>query len=233
MGNMQTNSVSTEDDMITNEGTDAPRGRLARLTGGAYLLYFVTMVLSDVLAHTGPSGAQALAGALMGGGLAFRAGIALFLVSALLFALVAWGLHALLRPVNRELALLFLLLNAIGVAIHCVSMFPLLQPMLHGGADPAAYALAAAGAYKLAFASSQLFFGAWLFPLGIAVYRSAILPRFLGVLLLADGVAVLVWFFQEWLLPDFPALRTPGLLVSFAAELGLALWLLLKGVKRI
>jgi hypothetical protein len=37
------------------------------------------------------------------------------------------------------------------------------------------------------------------------VYRSAILPRFLGVLLL----------------------------VSFAAELGLALWLLLKGVKRI
>ncbi len=57
------------------------------------------------------------------------------------------------------------------------------------------------------------------------------LPRFLGVLLVLDGIAVLVWFLQVLLLPDYPAIRYPGLVVSFVAELGLALWLLVKGVR--
>ena len=57
------------------------------------------------------------------------------------------------------------------------------------------------------------------------------LPRFLGVLLLLDGVAVLIWFLRALLLPDYPAIRYPGLAVSFVAEFGLALWLLVKGVK--
>jgi len=33
------------------------------------------------------------------------------------------------------------------------------------------------------------------------------------------------------LLPDYPAIRYPGLALSFLAEVGLALWLLVKGVK--
>jgi hypothetical protein len=33
------------------------------------------------------------------------------------------------------------------------------------------------------------------------------------------------------LLPDYPAIRYPGLAVSFIAEVGLALWLFVKGVK--
>ena len=46
-----------------------------------------------------------------------------------------------------------------------------------------------------------------------------------------DGIAVLIWFLQALLLPDYPAIRYPGLAVSFVAEVGLALWLLVKGVK--
>ena len=85
--------------------------------------------------------------------------------------------------------------------------------------------------YKTGFVTAQLFFGAWLFPLGYLVYKSGFLPRFLGVLLVLDGIAVLIWFHQALLLPDYPAIRYPGLVVSFVAELGLALWLLVKGVK--
>jgi hypothetical protein len=51
------------------------------------------------------------------------------------------------------------------------------------------------------------------------------------VLLLVDGIAVLIWFLQALLLPDYPAIRYPGLVVSFVAEVGLALWLLVRGVK--
>jgi hypothetical protein len=87
--------------------------------------------------------------------------------------------------------------------------------------------------YKTGFVTAQLFFGMWLFPLGYLVYRSGFLPRLLGVLLLLDGVAVLIWFLQALLLPAHPAIRYPGLAVSFLAEVGLALWLLVKGVKTV
>ena len=70
-----------------------------------------------------------------------------------------------------------------------------------------------------------------MFPLGYLVYKSRFLPRFLGVLLLLDGIAVLIWFLQALLLPAYPAIHYPGLAVSFIAELGLGLWLLVKGVK--
>jgi hypothetical protein len=56
------------------------------------------------------------------------------------------------------------------------------------------------------------------------------LPKFLGVLLILDGFAVALWFLQGMLLPDNPALSTPGLALSFIAEAGLGLWLLLKGI---
>ena len=46
-----------------------------------------------------------------------------------------------------------------------------------------------------------------------------------------DGIAVLVWFLQGLLLPDYNAIHYPGLALSFVAEFGLGLWLLVKGVK--
>jgi hypothetical protein len=84
--------------------------------------------------------------------------------------------------------------------------------------------------YKTGFVTAQLFFGTWLFPLGYLVYKSDYLPRFLGVLLLLDGIAVLIWFVQALLLPAHPAITSPGLVVSFVAEVGLSLWLLVRGV---
>lgn len=219
------------------------RGRLARLTGGLYLAYIAASVLADKLGHIGLGSVQQLYEASLANGTSFRAGLVVALVSALLFALVAWGLYLLLRPVNRELALLFLLLNAIGVAIQCASMLPLVSAMLQS--DPATHMRVfspaqlaglgslAAGTYKTGFVTAQLFFGAWLFPLGYLVYRSRFLPRLLGGLLLLDGVAVLIWFLQALLLPAHHAISTPGLVVSFVAEFGLALWLLVRGVRSV
>jgi hypothetical protein len=101
----------------------------------------------------------------------------------------------------------------------------------YSAAQLAGLGLLSTGVYKVGFVTAQLFFGTWLFPLGYLVYRSGYLPRFLGVLLLADGVAVLVWFFQALVLPSHPAITSPGIVVSFVAEVGLTLWLLVMGVK--
>jgi hypothetical protein len=219
------------------------RTTMARITGGLYVAYILASVLADVLAHIGMGKPQQVYETLVTDISAFRLGFVIAMVSAFLFIMTAWGLYVLLRPVNKDLALLFLVLNAIGVAIQCASMLPLLAAML--AVDPAGQmqvfseaqiqglALLSAGIYKTGFVTAQLFFGTWLFPLGYLVYKSRFLPRLLGALLMLDGVAVIIWFLQVFLLPVYPALKTPGLAMSFLAEVGLALWLLIMGAKAV
>jgi hypothetical protein len=217
------------------------RQRVARLTGGLYLAFILASVLADALGHIGISDAEQLYQAIITNLGSFRLGLVFALLSAFLFLAAAWGLYVLLRPVNEDLALLFLLLNVVGVAIQCASMLPLASAMLIGdGASRMqvfseghleGLAYLSINVYKTGFVTAQLFFGTWLFPLGYLIYQSTFLPRFLGVLLLLDGVGVLVWFLQAILLPAYPAISYPGLAVSFVAEVGLGLWLLIKGVK--
>jgi hypothetical protein len=215
--------------------------KMARITGGFYLIYILAMVLADTFGHIGRGTAEQVYQGIVTNEGSFRVGLVIGLISAFLFLMTAWGLYVLLRPINKNLALLFLLLNTVGVAIQCASMFPLVSAMLQadGASHMQAYSAAqleglaylSINVYQISFVTAQLFFGTWLFPLGYLVYKSGFLPRFLGVLLMLDGVAVLIWFLQALLLPDYHAITYPGLAVSFIAEVGLALWLVVKGVK--
>jgi hypothetical protein len=215
--------------------------KVARITGGFYLGFFVAAVLATMLGQIGLGTAQQVYQAIVTNAWSFRLGLVVALVSGFLFLMAAWGLYVLLRPVNKDLALLFLLLNAVGVAIQGASMLSLVSAVLPGDAASHMQALSAAqlegltylsiNVYKTGWVTAQLFFGTWLFPLGYLVYKSRFLPRLLGVLLMLDGIGVLIWFLQGLLLPAYRAITYPGLAVSFIAELGLALWLLVKGVK--
>jgi Domain of unknown function (DUF4386) len=202
---------------------------LARITGGLYVLYMVVSVLADALGHIGLGDAQQMYSSITTQPGSFRLGLAFAFVSAFLFLVVAWGLYVLLQTVNRDLALLFLLLNAVGVAIQCASLLQLISAIQ--APEVAATALLAANVYRGGFAAAQLFFGTWLFPLGYLVLKSKFLPRLLGILLILDGFAEMIWFFQALLLPAYPAIKVPGTVVSLLAEVGLALWLLIRGVK--
>jgi len=227
--------------MSFNLTAQPAQDKVARITGGFYLGFIVASVLAGTLGHIGLGTAQQVYQAIVTNTSSFRLGLVIAFISAFLFLLSAWGLYVLLRPVNKDLALLFLLLNTVGVAIQCASMIPLVSALLQGDAasrmqaySPAqleGLALLSINVYQTGFVTAQLFFGTWLFPLGYLVYKSEILPRFLGILLLLDGIGVLIWFFQALLLPAYPAIRYPGLAVSFIAEVGLALWLFIKGVK--
>ncbi|MBI3751299.1 MAG: DUF4386 domain-containing protein [Chloroflexi bacterium] len=228
---------------MNTHGDQLPVGTLARITGGFYLAYFVASVLASLLGHIGPGDAPPVYQAIVTDAGAFRLGLVVALISGFLFLMAAWGLYVLLRPVNKHLALLFLLLNAVGVAIQGASFLSLVSAMVQGdGAShmqaysPAqleGLAYLSINVYKMGWVTAQLFFGTWLFPLGYLVYRSGSIPRFLGVLLMLDGIGVLIWFLQALLLPDYRAISLPGVAVSFVAELGLALWLLVKGVRAV
>ena len=211
---------------------------VARITGGLYLAFMVASVLANALGHIGLGDAGQIYGSITTDLGSFRLGLVWAFVSALLFLMAAWGLFVLLRPVNRDLALLFLLLNAVGVGVQCASQLQLVSamnlasgPQVLSASTSEALAVAAITTYRTGFVTAQLFFGTWLFPLGYVVLRSRFLPRFLGVLLFLDGMGEMVWFLQALLLPAYPAIKTPGTVVSLLAEVGLALWLVVRGVK--
>ena len=215
--------------------------KVARITGGLYLAYILASVLANALGHIGLGTAQQVSQAIVTNAWSFRLGLVAALLSGFLFLMAAWGLYVLLRPVNQHLALLFLLLNAVGVVIQCASMFPLISALLQGDAAGHMQAYSAAqleglaylsvSVYKTGFVTAQLFFGTWLFPLGYLVYKSGFLPRLLGGLLMLDGIGVLIWFLQGLLLPAHGAISYPAFALGFFAEVGLAVWLVVKGVK--
>lgn len=217
------------------------RASLARWAGALYLAYIVANVVASLVGDIGLSDAGSLRARITGQESMFRLGLVAALGSALLFVLTAWALYTLLRPVHEPLALLLLVLNAVGAAVQCASYLPLVAVLAQrdsGGEVRAltgeqldALATLSVGTYRVGFVMAQLFFSAWLFPLGWLVLRCGFLPRLLGWLLLLDGVAVMIWFLQAFLAPDHPEVSYPSWAVGFVAELGLALWLLVKGAR--
>jgi len=171
----------------------------------------------------------------------FRIGFVSFLLTAVFILLSAWALYVLLKPVNRDLALLFVLLNLGGVAIQCISQLCEFAALLVlSGADYLqvfqadqlqALAMLFLNLYQNGFMIAQLLLNLWLFPLGYTVFKSGFLPRVLGILLIIDGFAMLIWFFQFFFFPGYEVISTLALAESFIAEGSLCLWLLIKGVK--
>jgi len=143
--------------------------KMARITGGFYLAFILASVLADTLGHIGLGDAEQVYQAIATNAWSFRLGLVIALLSAFLFLMAAWGLYVLLRPVNEHLALLFLLLNAVGVAIQCASMLALISALLLGEGSSRMQAYSAAqlvglaylsiNLYKTGFVTAQLFFG--------------------------------------------------------------------------
>jgi len=79
---------------------------------------------------------------------------------------------------------------------------------------------------------AQIFWGLWLFPFGVLVYRSGFLPRILGVMLIPAGLGYVAASFTSLLLPAYG-----DFVFHVAAVLGglgegsTMLWLLIKGAK--
>ncbi len=78
---------------------------------------------------------------------------------------------------------------------------------------------------------ARLFFGLWLFPLGLLVFKSGFLPRFFGVMLMLATFGYLTGIFTAFLFPDYAANIELVYIQPAMAEISFCLWLLLRGVK--
>jgi hypothetical protein len=147
----------------------------------------------------------------------------------------------LLNPVGKNLALLFLLLNLVGVAIESVQTLIHYAALLLLSGDHNLKVFNTDQLQALAFLFlnlarsanmvTALFYGLWLFALGYLVVKSRFLPRVFGILLILDGFCMLAAFLQLCLFPGHEKLLYPVYPVMFVAEFGLALRLLSKGVR--
>ncbi len=219
--------------------------KTARMAGFLYLIYIVVSIFADVLGRSRLivlGDPVTTAGNIMASAWQFRIGFVSDLIAAVLFLLTAWALYVLLKPVNENLALLFLLLNLGGVAAWCSSdLFLIASQLLLSGADYLkvfqadqlqALAMLSLYIYKYGFLGiTQIFFGAWLFPLGYLVFKSGFLPRILGVILIVHCIVWLTTALQFFLFPGFVAITYISYPIGFISEFGLALWLLIMGAK--
>jgi hypothetical protein len=216
----------------------------ARVAGVLYLLYLIlTIVASKVLlASSSLNGDVATTATnIMASAGQFRLGIVVDLVAALFFFLAAWALYVLLKPTNGPLALLFLLLHLGGDAVWCLSSLNLFAALLSANGVDYLQVFAAdqLQALTMLFLNlldtgnwiAQLFYGAWLLPLGYLVFKSRILPRALGILLMIHCGVWLLTFAQKLLLPGADAITSVSYPLGFIAEFALTLWLLVMGAR--
>ncbi|MFN2138825.1 MAG: DUF4386 domain-containing protein [Candidatus Promineifilaceae bacterium] len=216
----------------------------ARLAGLLYLAHFVAFFLADNGVHytaVGPLDGAVTANNMMASEWQFRAGYVSFILAALFFLLAAWALYVVMKPVNRDLALLFLLLNLAGVVVQCASLFfewgaqvslsdaAFLGVFSQGQRESLAVLFLTV--YKTGFMIAQIFLALWVLPLGYLIIKSGFLPRILGIFLLIDCLVLLIWVFQFFLFyPGNETLGAACLAISFITEAALCLWLLMKGV---
>jgi Domain of unknown function (DUF4386) len=172
----------------------------------------------------------------------FRVGIVSELTCAAEFVFLLWVLYRLLGPVNKTHASLMVILGLFQIPIMFVNALNEIAALaLLRRADflavfdqPQRQALAMQflNLHGEEFVVAGIFWGLWLFPFGILVFKSGFLPRILGVLLIAACFGCLADSLTSLLLPSYE--DVVGRIANIPLTLGepaIILWLLIKGSK--
>jgi len=171
----------------------------------------------------------------------FRLGIAGQLIGMAGFIFVALALYDLLKGVNQRHAWLMVLLIVVSIPIAFLNELNSIAALvLVRGADflsilekPQREALAMLflKLHGQGLVVAEIFWGLWLFPLALLVYRSRFLPRFLGVWLALAGVAWVILCLTGILLPHYLDKVDIYSQPAFFGDIAFMLWLVIKGAK--
>jgi len=171
----------------------------------------------------------------------FRLGIAGDLIGHAGFIFVALALYDLLKGVDQRHASLMVILIVVSVPIAFLNELNSIAALvLVRGADflsifekPQRDALAMLflNLHSHGFGIAEIFWGLWLFPLGLLVYRSGFFPRILGVLLMARCFTYVVESLTSLLLPQYEDIVSRWMMPLRFGELVFMFWLLIMGAK--
>ena len=171
----------------------------------------------------------------------FRLGIAGELVGQAGFIVVALALYELFKGVNRRHATLMVTLIVVSIPMALLNELNSFAALaLVRGADflsifdkfqRDALAMLFLNLHGRGFVICEIFWGLWLLPLALLVYRSRFLPRFLGVWLALAGFAWVVLSLIGTLSPQYQDRVDHYFQPAIIGEIVFMLWLLIKGAR--
>ena len=228
----------------TDQHSPPARSQLARIAGAIYLSMVVTGPFSLIYVPTKliiKGNAAATAANILAHETMFRLAIFADLVGQVIFICLAVALYRLLREVSRPWAWLmvaFVLVSAAVCFLNTVNNIAALI-LFRGAEYLSAFDKPQRDALGMLFLRlhsnglfiAEIFWGLWLFPFGLLVYRSKFLPRFIGVWLMINyfgylALSVTALFFPAY----YNQLFRYSQPVLFG-ELVIMLWLLIKGAR--
>jgi len=218
--------------------------RNARVAG----LLYLTLVIAPLRLIYIPSklfvtgNAAATAGNIAAHQTLFRLGILTDLFTAVMGIFLTLALYRLFKGVDQFLAVMMVVLGALMVTpIYFLNTLnDAAALLLARGTDflavfdkPQREALAMLflRLHSHGVVVNEVFWGLWLFPFGLLVYKSRFLPRFLGVWLMLNCFAYLAQSVTGIMWPQYlDAVANYALPVMFG-ELAIMLWLIIMGAK--
>lgn len=172
----------------------------------------------------------------------FRLGILSDLFTATMGIFLVLALYRLLNGVDEGLARLMVILGALMVTpIYFVNTInDAAALLLARGADfLSAFDKPQRDALVMVFLrmhgqgirANEIFWGLWLFPFGLLVYKSRFLPRILGVWLMINCFAYLASSVTGILWPAYEQTVSNWVFPAMLGELAIMLWLIIMGAK--
>ncbi len=168
----------------------------------------------------------------------FSAAILCYLIEFIEDIVIAWALYILLIPVNRALSLLTAWFRLMYTAIaffgllKLVSVFQLVNSpdylKAFGPDQLHAQVQLLLGTFRNDWSMGLVLFGIHLALLGCLIYRSHYLPKWLGILLVIDGLGWITDSLQPYL---YPNINLKFIFLTYFGEVFLLLWLLIRGWK--
>ncbi len=219
--------------------------KTAKLAGLLYLLLLITGVYGIFYVSTQVivlDDTVATAQNILAREFLFRTGIINDIISNTIFVLLVLVLYRLFKQVNEHQAKIMVALVVVQVpAVFIIGALNITSLMVFKGELLQTFALNQRQDLAMLFLNIsenytlilEVFWGLWLFPFGLLVYRSRFIPRIFGILLIAAGIAYVNLSIGSLLFPSYSAMvYGPTLLLVAIGEISITLWLLIKGVDK-
>ena len=229
----------------TIQGCDmTSKKKQARVAGLLYLMGIPTSIFSlfyvpSTLIVSGD--AAATIQNIEASELLYRSGIYVGLLTGLIYLLVALALYRLFKEVSENQAALMVAFVVIAVAATFANssnelavLLILSKPDFLSAFDPSqlegiAYLFVRLHSHGIQII--QIFWGLWLIPLGILVYRSGFIPKIIGLSVWLAAFAYLMGNFTFVLLPQYKAVLSPIITGLEMLELPIIFWLVIVGAR--
>ena len=172
----------------------------------------------------------------------FRLGVVSNLICTICFLFLADALYKLFKSVDKDLVRLMVIFIIASVPVAYLAPLTFAPILLSSGAgylsafEPAqlqALAMVFLDMIKQGSFIAYIFYGLWMFPLGLLVFKSGsgFIPKALGVLLMVGCFGYLVNFLAIFLSLNYKAITSLWMTIAIVAEILCILWLLIKGPK--